>query len=154
MPTSITSSGITFDDATTLTTGVLTAANIASGAVITAKVNDAAITPAKLSGAQSGSAPIYAPRAWAIFDGTGSITVKASGNISSITRLATGQYTVNLATAMPSAEYAALATLDSFTSTMAIATRIGTPTASSFVLHTVSNGTHFDTDNVSVLVIA
>jgi hypothetical protein len=39
MPTSITSSGITFDDATTLTTGVLTAANIASGAV----------TPAKLS---------------------------------------------------------------------------------------------------------
>jgi hypothetical protein len=39
MPTSITSSGITFDDATTLTTGVLTAANIASGAV----------TPVKLS---------------------------------------------------------------------------------------------------------
>jgi len=39
MPTSITSSGITFNDATTLTTGVLTAANIASGAV----------TPAKLS---------------------------------------------------------------------------------------------------------
>jgi hypothetical protein len=39
MPTSITSSGITFDDATTLTTGVLPTANIASGAV----------TPAKLS---------------------------------------------------------------------------------------------------------
>lgn len=39
MPTSITSSGITFDDATTLTTGVLPTANIANGAV----------TPAKLS---------------------------------------------------------------------------------------------------------
>ena len=39
MPTSITSSGITFNDTTTLTTGVLTAANIASGAV----------TPVKLS---------------------------------------------------------------------------------------------------------
>jgi hypothetical protein len=39
MPTSITSSGITFDDATTLTTGVLPTANIA----------DAAVTPAKLS---------------------------------------------------------------------------------------------------------
>jgi hypothetical protein len=39
MPTSITSSGITFDDATTLTTGVVPTANIANGAV----------TPAKLS---------------------------------------------------------------------------------------------------------
>jgi hypothetical protein len=39
MPTSITSSGITFDDTTTLTTGVLPTANIANGAV----------TPAKLS---------------------------------------------------------------------------------------------------------
>jgi len=39
MPTSITSSGITFDDATTLTTGVVPTANIA----------DAAVTPAKLS---------------------------------------------------------------------------------------------------------
>lgn len=39
MPTSITSSGITFDDATTLTTGVLPTANIAN----------AAVTPAKLS---------------------------------------------------------------------------------------------------------
>ena len=39
MPTSITSSGITFDDATTLTTGVLPTANIANGAV----------TPVKLS---------------------------------------------------------------------------------------------------------
>ena len=39
MPTSITSSGITFDDATTLTTGVVPTANIANGAV----------TPVKLS---------------------------------------------------------------------------------------------------------
>lgn len=39
MPTSITSSGITFDDATTLTTGVVPTANIAN----------AAVTPAKLS---------------------------------------------------------------------------------------------------------
>lgn len=39
MPTSITSSGITFDNATTLTTGVIPTANIAN----------AAVTPAKLS---------------------------------------------------------------------------------------------------------
>jgi hypothetical protein len=38
MPTSITSSGITFNDTTTLTTGVLTAANIANAAVTPAKL--------------------------------------------------------------------------------------------------------------------
>jgi hypothetical protein len=51
MPTSITSSGITFDNATTLTTGVLTAANIASGAVTPAKLSQ----PLTLSTAVSAS---------------------------------------------------------------------------------------------------
>jgi hypothetical protein len=54
MPTSITSSGITFDDATTQTTSALAAGAIgttqlASGAVTTVKIADANITPSKLS---------------------------------------------------------------------------------------------------------
>jgi hypothetical protein len=110
MPTSITSSGITFDDATTLTTGVVTAANIASGAVITAKINDAAVTPAKLSGAQSGSAPIYGARAWVNFDGTSTVTINGSGNVTSITDHGTGQYSINFATAMQDTSYCLVAT--------------------------------------------
>jgi hypothetical protein len=54
----------------------------------------------------SGSAPVYACRAWVNFNGTTSPgTIRASGNVSSVTRNATGIYTVNFATSMPDANY-------------------------------------------------
>jgi hypothetical protein len=69
---------------------------------------DASITAAKLDGAQSGSAPIYAARAWVNFDGTTATpsTIRGSGNVSSITKSNTGRYIVNFTTAMPSTNYA------------------------------------------------
>lgn len=55
----------------------------------------------------SGSAPIYSCRAWCNFNGTTTPpTIRASGNVSSVTRNSTGEYTVNFATAMPDANYA------------------------------------------------
>jgi hypothetical protein len=54
----------------------------------------------------SGSAPIYACRAWVNFNGTGTVAIRASGNVSSITDNGTGDYTVNFTTAMPDANYA------------------------------------------------
>jgi hypothetical protein len=65
----------------------------------------AAPTPASLSTA-SGSAPSFSARAWVNFNGTGTVAIRASGNVSSITDNGTGQYTVNFATAMPDANYA------------------------------------------------
>ena len=53
----------------------------------------------------SGSAPVYACRAWVNFDGTGTVSIRASGNVSSITDNGTGNYTVNFTTAMPDANY-------------------------------------------------
>ena len=53
----------------------------------------------------TGSAPIYACRAWVNFNGTGTVAIRASGNVSSITDNGTGDYTVNFATAMPDANY-------------------------------------------------
>ena len=53
----------------------------------------------------SGAAPIYACRAWVNFNGTGTPAIRASGNVSSVTRIGTGQHTVNFATAMPDANY-------------------------------------------------
>jgi hypothetical protein len=53
----------------------------------------------------SGSAPVYACRAWVNFNGTGTVAIRASGNVSSITDNGTGDYTVNFATAMPDADY-------------------------------------------------
>jgi hypothetical protein len=53
----------------------------------------------------SGSAPVYACRAWVNFNGTGTVAIRASGNVSSITDNGTGDYTVNFTTAMPDANY-------------------------------------------------
>lgn len=55
----------------------------------------------------SGSAPVYACRAWVNFNGTGTVAIRASGNVSSITDNGTGDYTVNFTTAMPDANYSA-----------------------------------------------
>jgi hypothetical protein len=48
----------------------------------------------------------YGCRAWVNFNGTGTVAIRASGNVSSITDNATGQYVVNLTTAMPDINYA------------------------------------------------
>lgn len=53
-----------------------------------------------------GSAPIYACRAWVNFNGTGTVAIRASGNVSSITDHGTGDYTVNLTTALPDTNFA------------------------------------------------
>jgi hypothetical protein len=44
-------------------------------------------------------------RAWVNFDGTGTVSIRASYNVSSITDNGTGDYTVNFTTAMPDANY-------------------------------------------------
>jgi hypothetical protein len=54
----------------------------------------------------SGSAPSYSARAWVNFNGTGTVAIRASGNVSSITDNGTGDYTVNFTTAMADANYA------------------------------------------------
>ena len=53
----------------------------------------------------SGTAPLYMCRAWVNFNGTGTVAIRASGNVSSITDNGTGDYTVNFTTAMPDANY-------------------------------------------------
>lgn len=53
----------------------------------------------------SGTAPLYMCRAWVNFNGTGTVAIRASGNVSSITDNGVGDYTVNFTTAMPDANY-------------------------------------------------
>jgi hypothetical protein len=59
-------------------------------------------------------ATAYGCRAWVNFDGTtnvgGNCTIRASGNVSSITDNGTGDYDVNFTTAMPDANYCTVAT--------------------------------------------
>jgi hypothetical protein len=55
----------------------------------------------------SGTAPLYGCRAWVNFDGTTATpcTIRGSGNVTSVNRNATGDYTINFTTAMPDANY-------------------------------------------------
>ena len=47
----------------------------------------------------------YKCRAWVNFNGTGTVAIRAAGNVSSITDNGTGDYTVNFTTAMVDANY-------------------------------------------------
>lgn len=51
----------------------------------------------------------YKCRAWVNFNGTGTVAIRASGNVSSITDHGTGVYTLNFATSMPDVNYAVAA---------------------------------------------
>lgn len=50
-------------------------------------------------------------RAWVNFNGTGTVAIRGSFNVSSITDSGTGFYTVNFTTAMPDTNYAAMLTV-------------------------------------------
>ena len=52
--------------------------------------------------------PAFGCRAWVNFNGTGTVAIRASGNVSSITDNGVGNYTVNFTTAMPDANYTAV----------------------------------------------
>jgi hypothetical protein len=196
-------------------------AKIATGAlpaaitVTTANLVDASVTAAKLSGAQTGSAPIYGCRAWVNFDGTltnvtsnaysrttttvtvtksahglttgnklvissatdtglntaantasaeivrvddnnftfqtastgtttGTLTyargIRGSGNVASVTRNGTGDYTVTFATALPSANYSAVASSGNLdASTGAESTTTTDRTTASFSVYTANS---------------
>lgn len=62
-----------------------------------------------------GVAPLYACRAWVNFNGTGVVSIRASGNVSSITDNGTGDYTVNFAISMQDANYSMISSQRSVT---------------------------------------
>lgn len=52
-----------------------------------------------------GNAPYYGARAWVSFNGTGTVAIRGSQNVTSITDLGVGEYTVNLTVALDDANY-------------------------------------------------
>lgn len=95
--------------------GDLTAAKSGANADITSMtaltaggLPNATITAPNLSGGQSGSAPVFGIRAWVNFNGTGTVTINGSGNVSSVGDNGAGDYTINFITAMPTASYAVM----------------------------------------------
>ena len=59
----------------------------------------------KFNSGYGSAATAYGCRAWVNFNGTSTVAIRASGNVSSITDNAVGDYTVNFTTAMPDINY-------------------------------------------------
>ena len=57
-------------------------------------------------------ATAYGCRAWVNFNGTGTVAIRASGNVSSITDNGTGDYTMNFSTSMTDANYCVQTTVE------------------------------------------
>jgi hypothetical protein len=95
----------------------ITTAKIAAGAVIPADLSTGAPswTEAGLLQFNSGYGSVataYGCRAWVNFNGTGTVAIRASGNVSSITDNGTGDYTINFTNALPDANYSVVGMSD------------------------------------------
>lgn len=103
-------SGYTTGNAATATNpasggSFITTSNIASQSVSSAaSCSGNSATATKLTTA-SGSAPSYSARAWVSFNGTGTVSIYSSGNVTSVSDLGTGDYSVNFSTGMPDTSF-------------------------------------------------
>jgi hypothetical protein len=142
MPISIAGSGtITGISAGGLPDDCITTAEIAANAVTTAKLGSAEA---------SGLA-----KAWVNFNGTGTVAIRASYNVSSITDVNVGRYNVNFTTAMPDTNYCVSFASSGVTSYTTSALAIGSSTGystSSVGLDNIWAGSYADSSSVFVAI--
>ena len=106
-----------------------------------------------------GSAAVaYGCRAWVNFNGTSTVAIRASGNVSSITDGGTGIYTINFTTALVDANYSICASCGrssgSFAGNLVEAPASAAPTTSALAIYTVRSDTIAlaDVSNIQVAV--
>lgn len=149
MPTSITSSGITFDDATTQTTSATKA-----GGIGTTQLANGSVTAAKLGTSEQRQIA----KAWVNFDGTTAnpSTIRSSYNVSSVTKNGTGDYTINFSTAMADANYSFTASGSRTNTGSNIITQNTSRSNTASALHVASlnasNGGFIDETNICVQI--
>lgn len=114
--------------------------------------NQRAITPLRLRDALNagGTAPIYPCRAWVNFNGTGVVSIRGSGNVSSIIDNGVGNYTVNFTIAMPDANGCIHYTHES--SSRSTGDAISSASSNSVTVLCGSNGSAYDATINSVTV--
>ena len=100
---------------------------------------------------------MYLAKAWVNFNGTGTVAIRAAGNVSSVTDNGAGDYTVNFTTAMPDANYAGVVSASNEASAYPI-TRIHDDvsvlsTSCRLVPMRNTSGINIDTPYVSFIVI-
>ena len=93
----------------------------------------------------------YGCRAWVNFNGVGTVSIRGSGNVSSITDVGVGDYTINFTTPMPDVNFAGCATANEpFGSPrIATATNFSTTTAKIYTFNVGSSPSFADIDVLS-----
>jgi len=91
--------------------------------------------------------------AWVNFNGTGSVAIRSSYGVSSITDSATGIFLINFATAMANANYAATATSHRTVTWANGGIDANNYTTTNFRLENVENSTGVDTPTFGVQVM-
>jgi hypothetical protein len=99
-------------------------------------------------------ATAYGCRAWVNFNGTGTVAIRASGNVSSITDNGTADYTANLTTAMPDANFCWTATAENQGPGNRLFAALNAPNTTSSLRVTTYNdgGTQKDSAHVFIAV--
>ena len=97
---------------------------------------------------------VFTVKAWGNFDGTGSPSVRASGNVSSLVDVGTGYYTVNFTTAMTDANFSVCSSgRDSTSTTLPLTSSAVTFSTTSTTLRFLTNANaDRDSDIVSVAI--
>ena len=95
------------------------------------------------------------PTAWVNFNGTGTITIRDSENVSSITDMGPGLYRVNFAITMPNANYAAMLSASKGSGYRHYADGYQTPSTSYMGVHTGTPQVDdaLDVDHVFVAIL-
>jgi hypothetical protein len=142
--------------------GSATNASAATNATFASSATNATYATTAGNGvtATTGSPAYYGARAWVMFNGTGTVAIQASVNVTNITDNSTGNYTVNFTTAMPSpADYAAVLSAKRVNQTSNISgatsetytTAVRTTSALGITVTDSSNG-FVDSEVVSVVI--
>lgn len=133
----------------------LTDASVLLAGDVVSQVND--LENSKLDAAEivaPGDAPMFTCRAWVYFDGTTiPPTIRASGNVSSVVRNGTGNYTVNMVTPAPTLNYTVCTARTDDTATLTRTNGVGVLATSSFVLYTKQGTALIDSSAVHAAVL-
>ncbi len=141
---------------TSADTGTVTGTMLASATVAPANLSTGAPSwdssgNFSLNSGYGSTATAYGCRAWVNFNGTGTVAIRASGNVSSITDSGTGSYAVNYTNAL-SSNPCAVASCNNISVNTNFGINVNALLTTSVNLLCVENGAATDKSEISVSV--